>query len=213
MARQVMHGGWWVALMILLAVVPGLAADTGWWRIYEEVEFDDEQSFDGDSFHLKLKSGSRAYDWVIRLYGVDCPETDDRFAGRNAEQAEKFGVAAKAVRAWGKKAARQARDWMRKAKEIRLYVRRSGKEKTRRSGGQDQRYYGMIELVDGDGESTFLHELLLEAGLARAYGVKAPWPPKDADRHGEDDAKERFERELKRLEHKAEQEELGIWGG
>lgn len=197
----------------LMAVTFPAAADEGWWRCYGEVEFDDEQTFDGDSFHLKVKSGSRAYDWVIRLYGVDCPETDDRFAERNAEQAKHFGIGEKEVETWGKKAARQVRDWLRRAKEIRLHVRRSGKEKTKRSRGQEQRYYGVVELIDRDGESAVLHELLLEAGLARAYGMAAPWPPKDAERLGEQKAEERFVRDLERLEHKAKKDEKGIWGG
>jgi len=206
-------GACWLLAAALMALTVPSTADEGWWRCYEEVEFDDEQTFDGDSFHLKVKSGSRAYDWVIRLYGVDCPETDDRFAERNAEQAKHFGIEDAEVEAWGKKAARQARDWLRKAKEIRLHVRRSGKEKTRRSGGQEQRYYAVVELIDKDKKSTVLHELLLEAGLARAYGMAAPWPPKDAERIGEEKAEERFERDLKGLEHKAKQGKKGIWGG
>lgn len=200
----------WLAAAALMALaIPAAAAD--WWRSYGEVEFDDEQTYDGDSFHLKVPVGKRTY--VIRLYGVDCLETDDRFADRNAEQAKHFGIEEKDVEAWGKKAARQARDWLRKAKEIRLHVRRSGKEKTRRSGRQEQRYYGIVELIGRDGESVVLHELLLEAGLARAYGMAAPWPPKDAGRHGEEKTEERFERELKRLEHKAKRDKKGIWGG
>lgn len=199
-----------IVVALMAWAVPATAGEN-WWRTYGEVEFDDEQTFDGDSFHLKVPVGNRTY--VIRLYGVDCPETDDRFADRNAEQAKHFGIGEEEVEAWGKKAARQARDWMRKAKEIRLHVRRSGKEKTRRSGRQEQRYYGIVELIDRDGESAVLHELLLEAGMARAYGMAAPWPPKDAGRHGEEKTEERFERELKRLEHKARQDKKGIWGG
>ncbi len=213
-AFRVMKSGtcWLPAAALMAAVLPAAAAD-GWWRSYGEVEFDAEQGFDGDSFHLKVKSGSRAYDWVIRLYGVDCPETDDRFPERNAEQAEHFGIGEGDIETWGKKAARQARDWLRKAKEVRLHVRRSGKEKTRRSGGQDQRYYGIIELIDKDGNSTFLHEELLKEGLARAFGVAAPWPPKDAERLDEERVEKRFERDLKRFEHKAKQDKKGIWGG
>lgn len=213
MLRSVTCGGWRVVLMLWLGLGMVAAADDGWWRTYEGVEFDDGQSFDGDSFHVKLKSGARSYDWVIRLYGVDCPESDDRFAKRNAEQAEHFGLEPGEVPDRGKKAARQTRDWLRRAKEIRLHVRRSGKEKTRRSGGQEQRYYGVIELVDGGGESVILHELLLEAGLARAFGMAAPWPPKDAERLGEEKGEERFVRDLERLERKARQERIGIWGG
>lgn len=206
-------GGWLVLAMMLAVVVPGGATDDDWWRTYEDVEFDENQNFDGDSFHLKVRSGSREFDWVIRLYGVDCPETDKRFPSRNAGQAEDFGIDAKEVPAWGRKAARETRDLMRRVKEIRLHVRQDGKEKVRKAAGQAQRYYGLIELIDRDGNSTLLHEELLKEGLARAYGKDAPWPPKDLERHGEEKARERFARDLKRLGHKAKQEEKGVWAG
>ena len=209
--RSMMCGGWLVLVMSLLAMVPGGADDADWWRTYEKVEFDEEQNFDGDSFHLKVPSGNREFDWVIRLYGMDCPETDARFPKRNAEQAEHFGIDPKEVPAWGKKATRRTRDLMRGAKEIRLHVRRAGKEKVRKAAGQDQRYYGIIELIDKDGNSTFLHEELLKEGLARAFGKDAPWPPKDLQRHGEAKVRERFTRDLERLEHKAKQAGKGIW--
>jgi endonuclease YncB( thermonuclease family) len=193
-----------------LAGPPVLSAEDGWWRRYDDVEFDDEQSFDGDSFHLRVKSGQRRFDWVIRLYGVDCPETDDRFADRNAEQARHFGVAEKAVERWGKKAARWTRDALRKAREIRLHVGQP-KEKTRQTGRQEQRYYGVVELIDGDGKSSFLHEELLSEGLARAFGMPAPWPPRDAERDRKK-AREGFRRDLDRLERAAKREGKGIWG-
>ena len=200
-----------VLAMMLVSAIPGGAADDNWWRTYGDVEFDEKQSFDGDSFHLKVKSGSREFDWVIRLYGVDCPETDKRFPDRNSGQAEEFGIEPADVPAWGKKAARKTRDLMRGAREIRLHVRRESKEKVRKAAGQAQRYYGIIELIDRDGNSTFLHEELLKEGLARAYGKDAPWPPKDLERHGEEKTKERLMRELKQLERKAKRDGKGIW--
>jgi len=182
-----------------------------WWRTYPDAEFVDSKSYDGDSFHLRVKSGTRRYDWVIRLYGVDCPETDNRFPDRNAEQAKHFGVAPNRIPTLGKSAKRQAWSWFRAAKEIRLHVRAKGKEKTRRSAGQGQRYYGIVELIQADGSSVLLHERLLEEGLARAFGMPAPWPPKTENRQGEPKAEEDFERKLKQLEHKAKREKSGIW--
>jgi len=205
-------GKWILVSAAWLAVaLPGVADAKGW-RTYKDVEFDNQQGFDGDSFHLKVPSGEKIFDWVIRLYGVDCPETDNRFPERNAEQAKHFGIDVEDVPGWGKKAARRTRDLLRGAKEIRLHVR-DPKEKTRKAKGREQRYYGIVEMIDKDGKSTFLHEELLKEGLARAFGMAAPWPPKDAGRHGEEKTEERFERELKRLEHKAKQDKKGIWGG
>ncbi len=192
--------------------VLAMAGDAAiWWRSYPGVEFDDTKGYDGDSFHLRVKSGTRRYDWVIRLYGADCPETDKRFPDRNAEQAKHFGVEAKEIPTLGKEAKRQVRALFRAAKEIRLHVRAKGKEKTKRAAGQNQRYYGIVELIQRDGTSVLLHERLVAEGLARAFGMAAPWPEKHLKRMGEPKAEERFMRTLKQIEHKAKRDRVGIW--
>ena len=199
----------------LCAVLVGstLAASAGdWWRTYEGVEFDDGQHFDGDSFHLKVKSGKRIYDWVIRLYGVDCPETDNRFPKQNEKQAEHFKVPEADIPKLGKEASALARKLLKDAREIRLHVRAAGKKKTRKAPGQKQRYYGIVELIDRAGKSVMLHERLLEEGQARAFGLSAPWPPKEAARLGEQKVEKGFERDLERLERAAKKQKRGIWG-
>lgn len=73
------------------------------------------------------------------------------------------------------------------------------------------RYYALI--VNADGER--LDEALVKAGLARVYGYHASWNepfwgdakvkmPRDCDRFD-------FERRLKRLEKKAQNEKVGVW--
>lgn len=146
---------------------------------------------DGDSFKGTAATG---YTYIWRLYGIDCPETDDRQPERVKAQAKHFGIDEKEVIKWGEKAADFTKEAL--AKGFTVHTK---KEKAR--GASDkQRYYAIIMV----GEKN-LAELLVEEGYARAFGMPVESPiDRDID-------KEQFMRLLERAERKAKREKKGIW--
>ena len=54
---------------------------------YDACEFVPTKYADGDSFRVRIG----ADEFVLRLYYVDAPESDERFPDRNVEQAHYFG--------------------------------------------------------------------------------------------------------------------------
>lgn len=172
------------------------------WLIYERCELVDDKYFDGDSFSVKALTG---YTYVFRLYGVDCPETDKRIKSRLVEQSKEFAVEEKDLIKWGKKAADFAKKFLRKP--FTVYT-----QKTKAGGASKKaRYYAIV--VNADGER--LDEALIEAGLARAYGMGAEWDKKfwaktKADLPSRMTSK-RFISKLHSLESKAKREKVGVW--
>jgi endonuclease YncB( thermonuclease family) len=175
--------------MLMLLLCSGVAW-AGKWTSYEECELVEDAYYDGDSFNVKVPTG---YTYVFRLYGVDCPEMDDRIASRLEEQSEEFGVPAAELPKWGGKAKRFVRSFLR-----RPFTVHTRKEKAM-GASRKNRYYCVI--VGANGER--LDEALVKAGLARAYGVGAEWPERMT--------RERFIRKLHALESKAKREGTGIW--
>jgi endonuclease YncB( thermonuclease family) len=184
------------------------------WVEQAGAKLSDARQADGDSFGIELKSAKgnpllRTY----RLYGVDCPESDSRdkvLDRRRAEQSKWFGCDAKEIPALGKAAAAFTEKLLKHGKP-RILTRGKMGKKAEKSPGRPQRYYALVEVTAADGQRRWLHELLLEAGLARAYGVPAPWPPEEEDRHGEKAAEEDFKKHLERLEKAAKRAQLGVW--
>ena len=152
---------------------------------------------DGDSFSqvsgLKV-GGKRASKANWRLYGVDCAETDDREPERLREQAKAYGVPESALKGWGRKAMEFSEKFL--SEPFRVLTLREDAA----GASAKNRYYAIIIGADG----RLLHEALLEAGLARAHGMPAPWPPKTTAEH--------FEQKLKALERSARAGKAGIWG-
>ena len=176
-----------VFTLVLLVASAAQAED---WTVYEESEFQPDEYYDGDSFQIKVKTG---HTYIFRLYGVDTPETDERYPDRIREQAEYFGISENRIRSWGEKATRFTERFL-KRKDITVYTK---KEKSGTKSSKN-RYYAIIE-VDG----KRLDEALLEAGLARAYGMAAAYPRRLSERT--------FRSRLERVEAKAKREEEGIW--
>jgi competence protein ComEA len=118
---------------------------------------------DGDSFAVKFPDGKER---TVRLYGVDCIEMhvkgDDTNARRLRDQRRYFGIAditiAKSV---GEAAKVSSAGWMQKPFIVRTMFADA------RGDSRYERVYGFIELADG----RDLSEALVEAGLARAFGV------------------------------------------
>ena len=145
---------------------------------------------DGDSFHIR--SGTN--DFIARLYFVDAPETNLRYAERTREQSEYFGVTLDETM----KAGRQA------AEAVRTLLREPFSVQTRRASAAGQskqpRFYCFVE---AEGQS--LAEWLVAHGLARTKGVNTALP-------GGMKAKAYVEK-LKALEAKAREKRAGIWAG
>ena len=177
-------------------------------------EFNPEVQADGDSFGMTVDGGKgKRLKRTYRLYGVDCPESDPKdplVRERIDEQAKHFGVPAEQIPAWGKKAAEFTERLLKKGKPKVFTFGRLGEE-VQKNKGRRQRHYVLIEVTDQSGARRWLHELLLEAGLARAYGEPAPWPDKDLQRDGEKETREQFMKDLRKLESKAKRDKAGIW--
>jgi len=186
------------ALLLLVSVLFSTAAihAAPAWSEYTGCQLDRDAYFDGDSFSgvsgLKV-GGKRASKTNWRLYGVDCPETDMREVERVAEQAKYFGISGPDVLRWGKVASKFSERFL--AGSFTVFTRRE------KAGGASEknRYYAI--LLNADGQA--LHEALVEAGLARAYGWNTDWPERTDSR--------RFESRLKSLERSAKANKAGIW--
>lgn len=150
---------------------------------------------------------------TYRLYGADCPETEVRdpfLKERIEKQAKHFGVPEEQIATWGKKAAEFSEKLLKGGKPKILTFGPMG-EKVPKNKVRRQRYYALIEVTDENGVRRWQHELLLEAGLARAYGEPGPWPEKALERGGDNKVREEFMKDLKKLENKAKRDGVGIW--
>jgi competence protein ComEA len=144
------------------------------WTIFPTVLWGQLQTFrnctlvskdwaDGDSFAVKFPDGNER---TVRLYGVDCIEMhvkgDDTNARRLRDQRRYFGIAdittAKSV---GEAAKARSSAFMQKPFTVRTMFADA------RGDSRYERVYGFVELSDG----RDLSEVLVEVGLARAFGV------------------------------------------
>jgi endonuclease YncB( thermonuclease family) len=210
MLALAMAGG---ALLVTAATgaAKGKAADK--WVEQQGVELLAERQADGDSFGMTVAGARNRLKRTYRLYGVDCPESDGKdkvLTQRIKEQAAHFGRKPEEIPGHGKDAAAFTEKLLKNGKP-RVLTRGKMGQKVEKAPGRPQRYFALVEVTAPDGKRRWLHELLLEAGLARAYGFPAAWPPEEDDRHGEKEAEEKFMKELKKLENAAKRAGLGVW--
>jgi len=128
---------------------------------------------DGDSFPVRLPDGRHV---TARLYGVDCIEWhvyDETLARRLRAQRRYFGIAdtdaassMKTARDFGKQAALRTRDLL--TKPFTVHTAFAGT----RGNGEKERAYAFVTTSDGKDLST----ILVEEGLARAFGVTRQLP-------------------------------------
>lgn len=145
---------------------------------------------DGDSFHVKCG----ANEYIFRLYFVDAPETNLRYAERTRDQSEYFGVTLDETMKAGVKAKETVRDILRDPFVV--WTRWA----TARGSSRVSRYYGFVE-IGGKG----LAELLVSKGLARTKGVKSKLPSGEKSKV--------YVERLQALERDAQQRSIGIWAG
>jgi competence protein ComEA len=158
---------------------------------------------DGDSFLIRKATGDEL---SVRLYGVDCLEyhvKTDADAARLRTQRRYFGIMeAKATakesiemaKGFGKVAAEKTAGLLEKPFTVHTRMQRA------LGDGRFQRFYVFIELADG----RDLGSALVDAGLARTYGVYADGPGERT--------REEYQESLSDLELQAAKLGRGIWG-
>ena len=155
---------------------------------------------DGDSFHVATPDGNRQ---EFRLYFVDAPESalkQYRDGNSNEErlrfQAEYFGRLAQDQTT---EVGQQAKKWTAKLLGQEPFTVYTRGEKVYNG----PRLYGFVS-VQERGQERWLHELLVERGLARIYTKGAGLP--DGTKPGTQ------EKRLRSLERTAKSENRGAWG-
>lgn len=176
-----------VLILCVIAGLPAAAAEAAWQR-WDGCTLVADRYFDGDSFQVKY----RGRVFVLRLYFVDAPETDDSYADRVAEQAGYFGVTPAQVLRGGVAAKEYTTRFL--AKPFRVLTRMQAAPGASRA----ERHYAIVER-----DGARLDAALVLAGLARATGAVADYPDVGAG--------QRRENELRALEQQAAYGRRGVW--
>ncbi len=159
------------------------------WQTYENCTLLQNESNDGDSFHVR--AGGKEY--IFRLYFVDTPETDASIPDRVAEQAKYFHVSVPQTLQIGIEAERFTR-----ARLARPFTVVTCKQDAR-GRSHLPRYFAFVQMGRED-----LAETLVANGLARVYGATAKTPA------GQEPEAEH--RKLLQSEISARSQKLGGWG-
>ncbi len=173
---------------------------TGGYETYQGCTLAPDRGNDGDSFRVKLPDGRTE---IIRLYFVDTPESAFKSYGggennhRRIEQqaADMGGITPQQAVEIGKKAKAFALGTLEKS-PFTIHTDWD-------SPFNDQRYHAFVE-VTVEGQPRFLHELLVEKGLARIHTKGASLPDGTSERKQED--------RLYKLQSTAKANESGAWG-
>ncbi len=181
--RSIRNGIWLVFLI-------GMTVQAREWTELDGVAYEENDANDGDSFHAKRNSSK----YLLRLYFVDTPETDQRYPDRVQTQAEYFGVTPEQAVEGAKEAAEYVRKLL-KDKPLTVHTRYANA----RGASAMKRYYSMVE-VDG----RWLSELLVEQGYARVYGMGSELP--------DGTSQEKYWSRLRKLEKEAKEKNRGLWG-
>jgi endonuclease YncB( thermonuclease family) len=177
-----------VTLVLLVAHGSASAAERRPWVTLTDCRYMAAKDNDGDSF--RVRCGSR--DFHLRLYFVDAPETNLRYAERTREQSEHFGVTLDETMKAGARARDTVQGMLREPFVVRTRWATAG------GRGREPRYYALVEV---GGRS--LVEVLVSRGLARPKGVSLALPTGEKARA--------YVERLEALERDARQKRLGIW--
>jgi endonuclease YncB( thermonuclease family) len=173
---------------------------TGGYETFHGCTLASDRGNDGDSFRVKLPDGRTE---IIRLYFVDAPESAFKSYGGGENNHRRIGQQAADM---GGISPQQAVEIGKKAKAFTLGT--LGKSPFTIHTGwdspfNDKRYHAFIE-VKLEGKPRFLHELLVENGLARIHTKGAPLPDGTSERKQKD--------RLYKLQSTAKANESGAWG-
>jgi endonuclease YncB( thermonuclease family) len=176
-----------LALSLWLVAVSGLSAADRPWVVFTNCQYIATKDCDGDSF--RVRSGTNEFN--VRLYFVDAPETNLRYAERGREQAEHFGITIDETVPAGVKAREVTKELLRETFTVRTrWASAAG-------GGREPRYYSFVEIG-----TNSLATLLVAQGWARTKGVTATLPGQQS---------KDFAKSLRGLEAEARAKRLGIW--
>ncbi len=157
-------------------------ARVGKYDVYYRCTLATDRSNDGDSFRILFPDGSKE---IIRLYFVDTPESAFKTYGggennhrRIQQQADDMGgISSKEAVEIGKKAKLFTLSLLENS-PFTIFTEWD-------SPFNDRRYHAYVEVSDG-GKNRFLHEILVEKGLARIHTKGAPMPDGTSERKHED---------------------------
>jgi len=176
-----------VVLSLWLLPVSSLCAANKPWVMFTNCQYIATKDCDGDSF--RVRSGTNEFN--VRLYFVDAPETNLRYAERGREQAEHFGITIDETVPAGVKAREVTKELLREPFTVRTrWASAAG-------GGREPRYYSFVEIG-----TNSLAKLLVAQGWARTKGVTATLPGQQS---------KDFAKSLRGLEAEARTKRLGIW--
>ncbi len=178
-----------VFLGAFLGLLPATGGARGPWLEWKNCAREENDANDGDSFHVKADG----QEYILRLYLVDAPESDNGFPERVAEQGKYFGIRPEQSLQLGELAARFVEE-----KLARPFTVRTSKQSAM-GRSNSPRFYAVVETSEGD-----LGELLVANGLARVHGVA----PAAEDSPLPKDEKQK----LRRLEAEARRLKVGGWG-
>jgi len=171
------------ASLLLFFTTSARAAEWETWRDCRLATF---EYYDGDSFHV-TKGGK---DKIFRLYAVDTAETSNEYPERVKEQQDFFRATEEEILAGGKKATEFTRRLLQRPFTVETqWVDAKGASRA-------QRFFAKITLSDG----SDLGVRLVEAGLARSYGMQEGLPGS-------------YIAKLDQAQARARRSRLGVWGG
>lgn len=182
------------------AAASGKPAATGGYESYQNCALAGTRGNDGDSFLVRLPDGRKE---IFRLYFVDSPESAfKRYSGGETnherirqQAADMGGITPEQAVATGVKARALTLGLLGSA-PFDVFTRWD-------SPFRDQRYHAFIRVREA-GQPRWLHELLVERGLARIKTKPADLPDgTPANQHLE---------HLRELERQARRGQRGAWG-
>lgn len=161
----------------------------GEWEVLEGCRMVTDSNNDGDSFKVKHRDEI----FIIRLYFVDCPETNEAYMDRVRDQARYFSIPESDVIAAGRLATLETQKFLRG--QFTVITQRADAR-----GDEDPRIFALVKKND-----TMLSSYLVSKGLARIYGMptKGKWP-------GGVQPRTHLSR-LKQHERDAQRSMAGIW--
>ncbi|MEO7933282.1 MAG: helix-hairpin-helix domain-containing protein [Chthoniobacterales bacterium] len=179
-----------VLVWLVVLQVASVYADK--WTTLKDCKLVRSEYGDGDSFHV-YAAGT---DYIIRLYFVDCAETNDSYPDRVETQGAYWKIDTKKTLELGKKAEEFTNRKLSKPFTVITQFLNA------RGASNQPRYYGFVYPENG---KEILQEQLVANGLARVFGMNTRLPDgRDVDA---------FHQQLTRLEDKAKSQHLGGWGG
>ena len=177
-----------ILLVLCLAAWQRASAATKPWETLTNCQYVVNESNDGDSFHVRTGTN----EFLVRLYFVDTPETNLKYAERTRLQSEYFGATLEETMKAGRQAREVTRDAMREPFVVTTRWASAG------GRSKEPRYYGFVQVGTNN-----LAEILIRKGLALPKGVRPNLPSGEKATAYVD--------RLLALEAEAKKQKAGLW--